>query len=241
MISCPACSQLQRHPALKNAVVVLQQPIEVVIERRQEVIQRIFVHRHVDQLPRRLVLVVRRLCAASVRGRGGRVGAVLLAPAARLVRRAVGRLAAAIGGRRAVPRGAGQRVEHRRHRVAVLGDVRDDEHPGLGRAALHQLPRHARLEAAALVVPPEDTSAGFAEPDGQSAVQRSTWRYLDEKGGTWEVTYRGYGEPLMGFWPYLRHAHRSVDTPPSATGTSHTTFFIWLFLLHQISSCVEVS
>jgi hypothetical protein len=40
----------------------------------------------------------------------------------------------------------------------------------------------------------------------------------------------------MGFWPYLRHAHRSVDTPPSATGTSHTTFFSWLFLLYQIKA-----
>jgi hypothetical protein len=42
----------------------------------------------------------------------------------------------------------------------------------------------------------------------------------------------------MGFWPYFRHAHRSSgpETPPSATGTSRTTFFTWLFLLllHQI-------
>jgi hypothetical protein len=38
----------------------------------------------------------------------------------------------------------------------------------------------------------------------------------------------------MGFWPYLRHAQRSEETPPSATGTSHTTFFSWLFLLRAV-------
>ena len=75
----------------------------------------------------------------------------------------------------------------------------------------------------------------------QSAVcKESTCTCLDEKRGCKDITYLGYGEPLMGFWPYLRHAHRSVDTPPSATGTSHTTFFSWLFLLHQINQLASV-
>ena len=29
--------------------------------------------------------------------------------------------------------------------------------------------------------------------------------------------YLGKGEPLMGFWPYLRHAHASVGVLPSPT------------------------
>jgi hypothetical protein len=48
------------------------------------------------------------------------------------------------------------------HGVAVVGDVGDDEHAGLGRAALHQLPRRARLEAAALVVPSAFTSSSVS-------------------------------------------------------------------------------
>jgi hypothetical protein len=36
----------------------------------------------------------------------------------------------------------------------VVADVGDDEDVGLLRVALHQLPRHARLQAAALVVAP---------------------------------------------------------------------------------------
>ena len=45
----------------------------------------------------------------------------------------------------------------------------------------------------------------------------------------------------MGFWPYLRHAHGSDDdAPPSATGISRTTFFSWLFLLHQINQLASV-
>jgi hypothetical protein len=48
------------------------------------------------------------------------------------------------------------------HGVAVVGDVGDDEHPGIGRAALHQLPRRARLEAAALVVSSAFTSSSIS-------------------------------------------------------------------------------
>ena len=40
--------------------------------------------------------------------------------------------------------------------------------------------------------------------------------------------YLGKGEPLMGFWPYLRHAHTSGDEP--SAGTWQTTFFTWFFL-----------
>ena len=31
------------------------------------------------------------------------------------------------------------------------------------------------------------------------------------------VAYLGKGEPLMGFWPYFRHAHESVGVLPSPT------------------------
>lgn len=48
-------------------------------------------------------------------------------------------------------------IDLRRHGVAVLGHVGDDEHTGLGRAALHQFPGHAPLHAATLVVSPVTT------------------------------------------------------------------------------------
>lgn len=58
----------------------------------------------------------------------------------------------------------------------------------------------------------------------------------------WMNKYRGYGEPLMGFWPYLRQAHKSEELSPA--GTWHTTFFTWLFLLfinltHKVSKTRE--
>lgn len=34
---------------------------------------------------------------------------------------------------------------------------------------------------------------------------------------SWCVFYLGKGEPLMGFWPYFRHAHESVGVLPSPT------------------------
>ncbi|KAG4941650.1 hypothetical protein JHK87_045521 [Glycine soja] len=40
--------------------------------------------------------------------------------------------------------------------------------------------------------------------------------------------YLGYGEPLMGFCPYFRHAHKSDDRLSAVTW--HTIFFCWLFL-----------
>ena len=49
--------------------------------------------------------------------------------------------------------------------------------------------------------------------------------------------YLGKGEPLMGFWPYLRQAHRSDGTTSpldrlfiAAGAGIHTTFFAWLCL-----------
>lgn len=35
----------------------------------------------------------------------------------------------------------------------------------------------------------------------------------------------------MGFWPYLRQAHMSEESP--SAGTSHTTLFCWFFLHHH--------
>jgi len=40
-------------------------------------------------------------------------------------------------------------------------------------------------------------------------------------------THLGYGEPLMGFWPYFLQAHMSEESP--SAGTWHT-FFIKFFL-----------
>lgn len=54
-----------------------------------------------------------------------------------------------------------------------------------------------------------------------------------------ERLHLGYGDPLMGFWPYFLQAHRSdgttspVGLPPAvAAGAGiHITFFAWFFLL----------
>jgi hypothetical protein len=157
-------SQLKRQPAAsKNAAaVVIEKPIQVVVERPEETIERA------------VAVVLQQPRVVLVHGHGG--GAVVVVDLVVVVRgrrRPVRRrllvlaVVAVVGGRRRrrrpVPRCAGQRVEHRGHRVAVVGDVGDDEHPGLGRAALHQLPGRAALEAAALVVSPDDVHAVHAQ------------------------------------------------------------------------------
>jgi hypothetical protein len=157
-------SQLKRQPAAsKNAAaVVIEKPIQVVVERPEETIERA------------VAVVLQQARVVLVHGHGHGGGAVVVVDLAVVVRgrrRPVRRrllvlvVVAVVGGRRRrrrrpVPRCAGQRVEHRGHRVAVVSDVGDDEHPGLGRAALHQLPGRAALEAAALVVSPDDVHAG---------------------------------------------------------------------------------
>lgn len=40
--------------------------------------------------------------------------------------------------------------------------------------------------------------------------------YIKKHGWDWD-TNRGYGEPLMGFWPYLRQAHMSEERPSAGT------------------------
>jgi hypothetical protein len=55
-----------------------------------------------------------------------------------------------------------------------------------------------------------------------------------EQLDAWEINYRGYGDPLIGFCPYLRHAQESggggpsplilARSPHSEMGTDTTRF-----------------
>ena len=87
--------------------------------------------------------------------------------------------------------------------VMVLALVGDDEHRRLAGVSLHVLPRRAPAHRAALVVAAARTHARIKFKYISWSVAAFIDRTVMDR--YYLVSYRGYGEPLMGFWPYLRH------------------------------------
>jgi hypothetical protein len=104
-----------------------------------------------------------------------------------------------------------QRGERRRRRrrvllggaVAVLALVGHDQHRRVAGVALHVLTGGASAHRAALVVPPAYPTTIHQRTDSFIRL----WVGLDRRS---HRTHRGYGDPLMGFCPYLRHEYSSA-------------------------------
>lgn len=107
--------------------------------------------------------------------------------------------------------GGGWRREGSR-RVAVLALVGHDQHRRVVGGALHVLPRGASSHCATLVVAPENRIAEHVR--SQVVANRDEFLgiisfFLCGLIKQEEEIYRGYGEPLMGFWPYFLHEYSS--------------------------------